>query len=376
MGAIESLYLHVPFCFHKCHHCDFYSIVESPEGGDRQQDFVQRLIAELTWRAGQYELRPTTVFIGGGTPTLLRADLWRQLFAAFQRLGILERTEEFTVEANPETVTAELAEVLVSGGVNRTSIGAQSFHPALLKTLERWHEPASVAAAVKTLRSTGIANINLDLIFAIPGQTLDGLDADLDAALALRPDHLSCYGLTYEPGTAMTRRLRMGQIVPVTEEVEAAMYEHVMDRFEAAGFEHYEISNWARPGRRCRHNLAYWHNRNWLGIGPSAASHISGHRWKNQPHLGQYLSAPVEPPIVDDETLPPERRVGEHLMLGLRLREGLPQTDLQVLLPAGDPRWQTLGEFVSLGLLEYTATHLRLTRRGVLVADAVLAKLL
>lgn len=337
------------------------------------------MIAELRHRAAQVELRPRTIFVGGGTPTLMRAELWERLLGEMRRSGVLDRVEEFTVEANPETVTPELMNVLVAGGVNRVSIGAQSFQPPLLKMLERWHEPANVGRAVETVRAAGIENVNLDLIFAVPGQTMETLRADLDAALALRPDHLSYYGLTYEPNTAMTQRLKMHQFEPADEDTERAMYEAVLDRLDTAGFEQYEVSNWAKRGavdRRCQHNLAYWTNRNWLGIGPAAASHIDGRRWKNRPHLGRYLDSEGGPPIVDFEHLPEERRVGEELMLRLRLREGVPRPWLEQHLPRGDQRWRTINELTRIGMMEDRGDRLVLTRRGLFVADAVIGKLL
>lgn len=379
-----GVYLHIPFCFHKCHYCDFYSIVEDDEA--RQSDFTDRLIQELRLRASQFRLRPRAIFAGGGTPTYLKPHLWDRLLAAMHALLPMHGVREFTVEANPETVTPELMQRLVAAGVNRVSIGAQSFHPHLLKTLERWHDPAAVPKAVQLIREAGISNINLDLIFAIPGQTLDTLRADLDAALALEPQHLSCYGLTYEPNTAMTQRLKMGQVDATDEETERQMYALVLGTLDAAGFEQYEVSNWARRGtddRRCQHNLLYWHNENWIGIGAAAASHVDGHRWKNQPHLGKYLASgsvstddPGEPPITDYEHLPEARRLGEQLMLGLRLREGIAEDWLEAHLPLRDARRGMIVELKQIGMLESVAGRLRLTQRGLFVADAVIARLL
>ncbi len=377
---IDGLYIHTPFCFHKCHYCDFYSIAEPAGDGvsqsDRQGVFTERLIGELKLRAGQVGLAPRTIFVGGGTPTLLRVELWRNLLGALEETGCLGRVEEFTVEANPETVSLELMGVLKAGGVNRVSVGAQSFDTGLLKTLERWHDPVSVPKAVGAVRGAGIDNINLDLIFAIPGQTLAMLDADLDAVLALEPDHLSCYGLTYEPNTPMTARLRRGEFRSADEAVERRMYGRVIERLAGAGYEHYEVSNWARPGRQCRHNMAYWENRHWLGIGPSAASHMDGYRWKNLAHLGRYIADAVEPPTADHEHLPPDRRVGELLMLQLRLLRGVGRGWLDKHLSADDARHATITHLVEIEMLQWTPTHLRLTREGLFVADAVIAELL
>ncbi|MBB6428523.1 radical SAM family heme chaperone HemW [Algisphaera agarilytica] len=412
--AVDALYLHLPFCFHKCHYCDFYSVVEQP-GHDRQAAFTEALIAELRqWAEHLDTLAPQTIFAGGGTPTYLRPELWGQLLEAMHRLGLLDRCEEFTVEANPETVTPELMQQLAAGGVNRVSIGAQSFQRESLQALERWHDPDNVPRAVEACRAAGLDNFSLDLIFAIPGQTLDMLDDDLSRLVALSPKHLSTYGLTYEPNTALTARLRVGKVTPIDEDTQREMYQHVLDRLEAEGFEHYEVSNWARTGisdlglgisdlpdasvgveqppasdsvpeirnpkseisSRCLHNLAYWQNRNWLGAGPAAASHLDGQRWRNTPNLATYLASCPDPETQDHEQLPEHERTGERLMLGLRLSDGLPLDWIETHLPADDRRRRAIDEMIDIDMLERTDTHLRLTRRGLFVADSVIAKLL
>ncbi|MFW6033252.1 MAG: coproporphyrinogen-III oxidase family protein, partial [Phycisphaeraceae bacterium] len=284
----------------------------------------------------------------------------------------------------------DLMPVLVEGGVNRLSMGAQSFQPDLLKALERWHDPASVGRAVDLARAAGIANINLDLIFAVPGQSMAQLDADLDALLALEPEHVSCYSLIFEPGTPLTVKMQQGKVRPAREDLERDMFERVIDRLGEAGFEHYEVSNWARRPAdtpagtpadapspdRCEHNLIYWRSENWLGLGPSAASHRNGQRWKNLAHLGRYLAEAPHPPREEDEALEPARQVGERLMMGLRVREGVPLGWLEDALPPDDPRWRLIDEFTGHGLIERTDTHLRLTRRGLFLTDAVAEQLL
>lgn len=401
-SSIKGLYLHVPFCFHKCHYCDFYSLVDpgrdiNSKSPDLHATFCHALLEELKFYADRYQLCPESIFIGGGTPTLLHPDLWLQIFESFSRLNLLDKIKEFTVEANPETVTPKLMATLVDGSVNRISIGAQSFNPILLNTLERWHEPQSVCRAVDIIRHAGIQNINLDLIFAIPGQTLELLVDDITSALALKPDHISCYALTYEPNTPMTHRLRTGQFQPIDEQLECDMYALVLETLKAAGYEHYEISNWSRLAksqtqnrlmstaatgvtspsfRRCRHNLIYWTNQNWLGLGPSAASHVEGHRWKNEPHLGRYIAGSPQPPTVNHETLSADRRIGEQLMLSLRLRDGVPRDWLNDNLAYNDTRWKTIDQMKVLGMLESTTTHLRLTERGVFVSDSIIENLL
>lgn len=398
---VGSVYLHLPFCFHKCHYCDFYSIVEPAQTpgqptADRQDIFTDALCKEIQTRAEQTAFRPTTLFAGGGTPTYLRPPLWARLLDTLHDVGWLghpPQPAEFTVEANPETVTADLMHQLAQGGVNRVSIGAQSFDTGSLKQLERWHDPESVPRAVQYCRDAGINNLSLDLIFAIPGQTLAMLERDLDALLALEPSHLSTYGLTYEPNTPLTAKLRVGQVQRINEDLERGMYEMVLNKLEAAGFEHYEVSNWARREAnsaaptvdcslstvhrtKCAHNLAYWHNADWLGVGPSAASHVQGHRWRNAPNLVRYLQDAPTPPITDHEHLPPDQRLGERMMLGLRLSEGL---DAQWLLSHPDLREhqrRAIDESVTLGFLEQADGRLRLTRKGLFVADSVIAQVL
>lgn len=400
-GRIDALYLHLPFCFHKCHYCDFFSVVE-PGGQDapKQQAFTQALISELEHRAEQSPIRPQTLFAGGGTPTYLRLPLWEELLDTLQRLGILDPQldQEFTVEANPETVTLELMQALAAGGVNRVSIGAQSFDRDSLKALERWHDPESVPRTVEICRNVGLTNFSLDLIFAIPGQTLAMLERDLDALLALKPMHLSTYGLTYEPNTPLTAKLRVGQVNAIDEHLERDMYELIITKLEAHGYEHYEVSNWAKngvwdsdlgvgenhlpksqslnPNSQCRHNLAYWHNKNWLGVGPSAASHIDGKRWRNAPNLPQYLAGSPTPPTQDHEQLDAQGQFAEQLMLGLRLKEGIDADWFDNHPARRKDQRDTANEWVELSLLQRTDGRLRLTRKGLFVADSVIAKLL
>lgn len=381
---VRSLYIHVPFCFHKCHYCDFYSIVDTR---DRQAPFVDRLVSELQalspWAAGA-PLR--TVFIGGGTPSLLPPPLWKTLLQALARcfdLSLIRAgTGEFTVECNPETVRPELLDTLVAGGVTRISLGAQSFKPRHLKTLERWHDPSSVERAWNLARAAGIERRSLDLIYAIPGQTLDDWNEDLRTALSLGPTHLSCYALTYEPGTALSARLARGEFERAPEELEAAMFEHTVEVLRDAGLDRYEVSNFAVPGQECRHNLAYWRQEDWLGAGPSASGHVRGLRWKNAPRLDDYLSFSDRgfAPVIDVEPPDPRRNLTERLLTGLRLREGL---DTGALLRdaggLGDGAEVRLGAAAARqtrrGLLDDDADRWRLTDSGFLVADSVILAL-
>ncbi|MEL6796607.1 MAG: radical SAM family heme chaperone HemW [Planctomycetota bacterium] len=323
----RSLYIHVPFCFHKCHYCDFYSFVDTQ---DRQGAFVDRLLDELQAIAPlAADLPLRTVFIGGGTPTLLDDELWRRLLESLAGLFdlslITSGRGEFTVECNPETARPELFDILVAGGVNRISIGAQTFTTEHLRTLERHHHPDSVGRAVELADAAGILHRSVDLIYAIPGQTESDVAADLDTALSLPIDHVSAYNLTYEPQTAMTFRMERGDFAPADEDTELAMFWLVRERCLARGFEAYEVSNFARPGGECRHNLAYWRQEQWIAAGPSASAHVGGHRYKVIPRLTDYLDFSDDgfAPMVDHESPDASRALAEIIMTGIRLSEGI-----------------------------------------------------
>lgn len=395
---IRSLYVHTPFCVHKCHYCDFYSFVDTR---DQQPAFVERLVSELRALAPLAAGQPLqTVFIGGGTPSLLRIDLWARLLSELGGLFDLSMIRsgsavdahglaEFTVECNPESASPELMALLRSGGVNRVSIGAQSFHLRHLETLERWHNPDNVARAVEAARRAGIPRQSIDLIFGIPGQTLEDWDDDLRRALTLRTEHLSCYSLTYEPNTAMTRRLAMGDFDPIAEELEVEMFRHTVATLRSAGLDRYEVSNFARPGCGSRHNIAYWLQEQWLAAGPSASGHAwagpsprsGSHRWKNVPRLGDYLAGICGAgfsPIVDHEPPDAGRLVRERIMTGLRMAAGIdPRSEFAGLAARDlDSLAATARRASDSGLLSVRDDAWRLTDEGFLMADRVCADLM
>jgi oxygen-independent coproporphyrinogen-3 oxidase len=305
---------------------------------------------------------------------------------AGSELPPLQRATEFTVECNPETVTPELFDVLRKGGVDRVSIGAQSFEPRHLKTLERWHEPENVGRAVTMARDAGIQRVSVDLIFAIPGQTVVEWRRDLERAIGLGVDHVSCYNLTYEANTAMTARLAKGEFTPMDEDTEIAMYHATWEVLRAAGFDRYEVSNYAKPGQESRHNLAYWRQAQWLAAGPSASAHVAGMRWKNRPRLDDYLSIEREgtSAVLDAEGVNEARALRERIMTGLRLREGLDgplilaEAD-RVCPGAGAKLAKKLAMYVDRGVMQRDkpvdaagdARSWTLTDRGILVADAI-----
>jgi oxygen-independent coproporphyrinogen-3 oxidase len=369
-------YVHVPFCFHKCHYCDFYSFVDTR---DRQEAFVERLLAEARVMAGLVREPLRTLFVGGGTPTLLADDRLARLLRGLRELLPWADGAEWTVEANPETVTEGKAAVLASCGVTRVSMGAQSFQPALLRQLERHHEPASVARAMALLRGAGIARLNVDLIFAIPGSTLAQWEDDLGQALALAPDHLSCYGLVYEPGTPLRARLEAGGVERLDEELEAAMYECTVATLAAAGYHHYEISNWAKPGEECRHNLLYWEDGEWIALGPSASGHAAGLRWKNVAVLQEWIEHGPWSPVRSVEALDEDGRIGEAFLMGLRLLDGMREERVRELLGRGaraTQRRAAIDAALARGDMEWSSGRLRFSERGVLTSDSVLRELL
>ena len=318
-----SLYIHIPFCFHKCHYCDFYSIVDRK---DRQEAFVERMIDELDAQS-QATKHPAlnTAFIGGGTPTLLTPALLNRLLNAIQdRFSITDQTE-WTIESNPETLSDEICGVLAGSGVNRISMGAQSFNPKHLNALERHHDPESVERSIHRAKAAGLNRLSLDLIYAIPGQTLEQWSDDLDRALTLPIDHISAYALTYEPNTAMTARLKRGEFDAAPDELEVEMYNHTLNRIREHGFARYEVSNHAKPGSECRHNLAYWRGGNWLAVGPSASGHLDGFRWKNTPRLDEYINTSDDgfAPICELEIPDRKRMLMDVMMMGIRISSGL-----------------------------------------------------
>ncbi|MBC03303.1 MAG: coproporphyrinogen III oxidase [Phycisphaerae bacterium] len=369
----ESIYAHVPFCRHKCHYCDFYSVVDRR---DRSGDFTIRFEEEARTAAGLIDSSAVrTVFVGGGTPTMLSpAELERVLKSIRLPAGEAD-LDEFTVEANPETVDEGIAAALFDSGVDRVSIGCQSFDPRHLQTLERHHDPDSVPRAIDRIREAGIERVSLDLIFGIPGSTLQDWERDLERALSLEPDHLSCYGLVFEPGTALDERRRRGRIEPIDDAIEAAMYQLTRERLREEGFGHYEVSNWARPGERSEHNLVYWNLGEWMAMGPAGAGNLRGVRYRNVPRLDDWLSSEGPSRIVDVERPQPSIARGERFMLGLRLRDGMPRGVVESLLRDDPGRRSMVEDLLEAGRLEWWQEGLRISEESLMTADEVLSRL-
>jgi oxygen-independent coproporphyrinogen-3 oxidase len=371
MSGARHLYVHLPFCAHRCGYCDFVTVVGR---GEQHRVYVDALLRELELERPLLAPELDTIFLGGGTPTFTALPELVRLLEA------LPPAAELTVEANPETVTPELARALRAAGVSRVSLGAQTFRPELLRVLERVAGPDDVRRAVHHLRDVGFDNISLDLIYGIPGQSASDLEADLDDALALEPEHLSCYELEAKPGTRFTHVWgeELGRQADAMEDY----FERVVATLTGAGYRWYETANFCRTaeGRdlRARHNLAYWLGRDYLGVGIGAVSTIESRRWRNTPRLGRYLEAltPHEghvgrAPERELEVLDEGVKARERVMLGLRLDEPVPLAGIRHALdPAGLVRVETLG------LAEEAGDALSLTERGRFLGGAVTAELL
>ena len=362
---MSGLYLHIPFCQSRCIYCGFYSTTRL----ELRQRYVDALCSE--WRLRRQELsQPVkTIYVGGGTPSQL-SD--KQLHQIFNAVGT---ADEVTLECNPDDLSPDFAALLSELPVNRVSMGAQSFSDARLRFLRRRHTAAQTVHAVDLLRRAGIDNVSLDLIYGFPGQSLSDWLADVDAALALWPEHLSAYALSYEEQTPLYEMLRRGEVSEADEELSRQMYYALIDRLAAAGYEHYEISNFALPGRRSRHNSSYWNHTPYLGLGAAAHSFDGRRRQWNVSDIQTYIEA-IEAghPLTDGETLEGDTLYNDRLMTALRTCEGL---SLGLLTP--DERTYCLDAarpFLADGLLQADADRLRLTRRGLFVSDMIIAELM
>ena len=355
--SARHLYVHLPFCAHRCGYCDFVTVV-GREGQHRA--YVDALLHELELERGHLADEVETIFLGGGTPTFTALPELARL------LDALPAAEEVTVEANPETVTAELAASLRASGVTRVSLGAQTFRPELLRVLERGAGPDDVRRAFTHLREAGFDNLSLDLIYGIPGQSVADLEADLADALALEPEHLSCYELEAKPGTRFTHAWEQ-ELARQAEAMED-YFERVVATLTGAGYRWYETANFCRGDRRSRHNLAYWLGRDYLGIGVGAVSTLGDERRRNTPKLARYLAGAYDREI---EMLDENVRARERVMLGLRLDEPLPLAGIaHALDPAG------LARIEQLGLAQHDDTSLTLTERGRFLGGGVTAELM
>lgn len=378
---MPGLYIHIPYCVRKCRYCAFYSVATG--GGQRAaadpgtDRFLDCLEVEL--RGLPAGFRPETVFLGGGTPTALPDAAFARLLETIARCVDLSGVTEYTCEANPGTVNRAKAGLLHPAGVNRISLGVQSFDPGTLRFLGRIHTGEEAVVACRLVRDAGIANLNIDLIFAVPGSPGERLRRDLEAAAALAPEHLSCYCLMFEPDTPLARMRDRGRVREVSDDEAAAQYARIREFCRDHGYRHYEISNFARPGRECRHNLLYWGAGEYLGCGPAAHSHWNGERFGNVADLDAYCRAIAtgQSPCASRERLDPASRAREALVMGLRRVDGVrrqafrTQTGHDYYALAGPE----IARLVGIGMLIDHADTLRLSPAAYFVSDAVLAEL-
>jgi oxygen-independent coproporphyrinogen-3 oxidase len=361
----RHLYVHLPFCAHRCGYCDFVTAVGRQE---QHAPYVDALLSELELERELLASTLETVFLGGGTPTFTEPHALERLLASLPQAG------EVTVEANPETVTQDLARRLRANGVNRVSLGVQSFRPRLLTVLDRVVQPDTVRRAFYHLRDAGFDNISFDLIYGIPGQSAADLEADLADALELGPEHLSCYELEAKPGTRFTHA--HGEELARQADAMETYFEVVVDRLTDGGYRWYETANFCRAGDRdlrSHHNLAYWLGRDYLGLGIGAVSTVAGRRWRNTPGLSRYLHALGQGrrPERELEQLSREVQQQERVMLGLRLDEPLVLGELAGVLDG-----EALLRLERLGLVESDTLTLALTQRGRFLGGGVTADLL
>lgn len=364
------IYVHIPFCRSKCAYCDFYSVPRTAAA----REYVNAVGREMELRGREVltpGASPLSLYIGGGTPSVLAPDLFAELM---QRLPAVGTGGEVTVEVNPDDVTDSLARVWRSSGANRVSMGVQSFDDSELRAVGRRHDAAGALAAYESLRRSGFDNISLDLIYGLPGQTLQSWQRSLDMLMSLRPEHFSAYMLSYEPGTRLYARLISGKVHEADDELATAMYRSLCESAARHGYEHYEISNFALPGKRAGHNSAYWNFEPYLGLGPGAHSFDGSVRRYNPSDLKDYLSALQAGHTfceIEEET--DDERTNDRIMVGLRTSAGL---ELAALDDAA--RRHVLRQATGLypGIIEITATHIRIPEDHWLLSDAIIRDLM
>ena len=370
-----GLYIHIPFCLHKCPYCDFYSV---PFDADLSRKFVEAFRVEVScvseappWS----KLTFSTLYVGGGTPTVLPifqlAEILRHCLNSF----ILENTFEVTVEANPETIGEEQLRTLKESGVNRLSLGIQSLKDEELSSLGRIHTAETALNAYHTARTVGFENIGIDCIFGIPGQSLQSWKDTLKHVVDLGPEHISTYSLTIEPGTQFADGMKTGSISKPSEDLEAAMYEYAIDFLGAQRYEHYEISNFAKPDFRSRHNQLYWDHSPYLGLGPSAHSFIDDRRSERVRDVHEYIERIEQgvSTIEKEEILSKNKLMSEAVFLALRKREGL---DMNLFrkkfgIEVQDLYGEKMRKYTDMEMLERKGSFLRLTRKGLMVANTI-----
>ncbi|HHT9118057.1 MAG TPA: radical SAM family heme chaperone HemW [Candidatus Hypogeohydataceae bacterium YC38] len=371
MNLPTALYVHIPFCIQRCYYCDFNSSLYNQAVASRYLEALGRELEEVK----AYPLK--TVYIGGGTPTALKEVQLKKLIALLTctlNLGV----EEYTIEANPGTLSPGKLAILKEGGVNRISLGAQSFRERGLRLLGRIHSPEDTLKAFSLLRKWGFDNISIDLIFGWPGQTIKEWEEDLLEAMTLDPEHISTYCLTVERGTALSRQIRTGKLPRPQEDLQLQMLKKAILLLTRQGYRHYEISNFAKRGKECRHNINYWKNRPYVGIGAGAFSYLEGRRSSNTKDILGYIEKIERSGRVKtfSETLPPKKRAAETLIMALRMTSGIREEEYSRLTGYSlrELYGKEIDKICSTGLMSFKGGRLRLTRPGLFVSNSIMVE--
>lgn len=373
-----GVYVHIPFCEQKCYYCDFHSVVVGSQESFTlvTNNYLVSLRQEALYYRSLWGDQPlSTLFLGGGTPSLLPAKELGDLVTFLRQELPFVPEPEITMEANPNSLTPEGAAILVEAGVNRVSLGVQAFQDPLLKAIGRIHQASQIEESVRGLRQAGISDINLDLMFGLPGQSIENWRETLAGAIALAPTHLSCYGLILEPGTPFATWEAAGLLDVPSDDSQAEMYDIARKVLRAAGYDHYEISNFCLPGWQSEHNLIYWHNRAFLGLGSGATGYVHGLRYTNVADIQEYVNswAKGTPPYQESTEVTKDQEMDETMMVGMRLLQGVAEADFEGRYKVSF--WQIYGPQITKlqqnGLAEYADGYLRVTERGLFLENMV-----
>lgn len=365
VASMAGIYIHIPFCKTRCRYCDFFSTTQL----EKREAYVQAVIQE--WQShqpkwSQQEIR--TIYLGGGTPSLIPIESLRLLLHSILSSIDPASVQEITLEANPGDITAENIRAWRAMGINRLSMGVQSFNDQLLQVVGRRHSAEQAIQAVKTAQAEGISNISIDLMYALPGQTMTEWQADIAQALALQVPHISSYGLIYEEGTPLTQWLEQGKITAIDEENEMQMYDYLVEQLTQHGYEHYEVSNFALPRQHSKHNSSYWNDTPYLGLGAGAHSYDGNQRWWNIDDLDQYIAQAMNHQLTPEhETITPQERHTEQVMLGLRTSKGVPCTAVNM---------DKVQAYLSEGYLKQQGDHIMATTQGYHILNRIIEDLL
>jgi oxygen-independent coproporphyrinogen III oxidase len=374
-----GLYIHIPFCYSKCPYCGFFSLVDKSES-DKEQ-YLHAIKREIHIYGKKYpEIAVQSIYIGGGTPTVFSGKMISEILETCYQTFKINKDIEISIESNPATFDTVKAETLLKSGINRLSIGAQSFNNKLLQKIGRIHDTQDIIRSYKIARSVGFKNINIDLMFGIPGQTVRKFQKTLEQVIKLHPEHISVYGLTIEEGTPFQKYIEQGILKIPSDDIAYNMYQKAINFLYCRGYEQYEISNFALPGKRCFHNQIYWKNKEYLGIGASSTSYLKKIRFKNISNLNQYIYLLKNNilPVESKEVLPLTEEISETVILKLRMTEGIAKEDFMARfnIPIETVFYEQLEALKKEGLLQENKSHYFLNRKGIALSNIAFMKFL